>query len=225
MTPVLCIDGPSGAGKGTLGRILANRLGFSLLDSGALYRLTALAAQQQGVDIQQPEAVAQVAYHLAVNFVPQSDATHIYLNQQDVTRAIRTEAIGLLASQVAAYPPVRQALLARQRAFAQGAGLVADGRDMGTIVFPQAPLKIFLTATAAARAERRLLQLQQAGQQPNLAQITADIEARDHQDTHRATAPLVPAADAVVLDSTHLTIAQGVEHILSLWQQRGGHVC
>jgi len=224
--PVVTIDGPSGAGKGTLCRLVAERTGFHLLDSGALYRLTALAAMQQGVDLLHEAAVADVAATLDVRFAPTMDGTRIFLKSADVSSAIRREQVGMNASVVAAYPQVRVALLERQRAFAQLPGLVADGRDMGTVVFPDAPVKIFLTASAEERARRRVVQLQEAGVQPDRVQILEDIRARDLRDTQRSTAPLKPASDAVVLDSTNMSVDQVLEAILqrvSIFQEsRGG---
>jgi CMP/dCMP kinase len=212
--PIVTIDGPSGAGKGTLCRLVAERTGFHLLDSGALYRLTALAAMQQCVDLQYEPAVANVAATLDVLFKPTADGTRIFLDSEDVSSAIRQEEVGMNASEVAAYPQVRVALLDRQRAFAQPPGLIADGRDMGTVVFPDAPVKIFLTASAEERARRRVVQLQEAGLEPDRIQILEDIRARDLRDTQRSAAPLKPAPDAVVLDSTNMSIDQVLEAIL-----------
>lgn len=212
--PIITIDGPSGAGKGTLCRKVAERTGFHLLDSGALYRLTALAAMQDGIDLQHEQAVADVASKLDVRFMPGFDGTRIFLSTADVSAAIRTEEVGMNASMVAAYPKVRQSLLDRQRAFAQPPGLIADGRDMGTVVFPEAPVKIFLTASAEERARRRVLQLQEAGLEADADQILEDIRARDLRDTQRSTAPLKPAPDALVLDSTNMPVDQVLEAIL-----------
>jgi CMP/dCMP kinase len=202
MIPVITIDGPSGSGKGTLARRLAEQLGFHLLDSGALYRLTALAAQKRNIDLQDLE-VAAVAQTLNVRFDPDGAA---YLDDECVDAVLRTEQTGAMASKIAARPDVRAALLERQRAFAQAPGLVADGRDMGTVVFPDAPAKLFLDASAEIRAERRYKQLIGNGLSANLAALVEEIRARDDRDRNRAVAPLVPAEDALVVDSTHLSI-------------------
>lgn len=212
---VITIDGPSGAGKGTLSQLVARRLGYHLLDSGALYRLVALSALQQSVDLQDEQAVADIASQLEVNFDVTGDSTRIILAGEDVTDAIRHENVSMNASIVAAYPKVRAALLQRQKDFARAPGLVADGRDMGTTVFPQAQVKIFLTASAEARAERRFKQLHQNGIEVNMGELVSDIKARDDRDTQRATSPLKPAEDALVLDSTSLTIEQVLTTILA----------
>lgn len=214
-TVVIAIDGPSGSGKGTLSQLVAKRLGFHLLDSGALYRLVALSAIKQSANINDEQAIAEIAALLDVKFDVQGDTTKIFLLGHDVTNAIRNEEIGMTASVVAAYPMVRSALLQRQKDFALAPGLVADGRDMGTTVFPDAAIKIFLTASAEARAERRYKQLQQKGISVDMAELVSDIRARDERDTNRAVSPLVPAADAMILDSTSLTIEQVLHKILS----------
>ena len=215
--PVIAIDGPSGSGKGTVAGLLAKQLGWSLLDSGALYRLLAFAARNHGVDLTNEEAMKVLAAHLDVQFVAGSgeQCQRIILEGEEVTDAIRNEQIGAGASQVAALPAVREALLQRQRAFQELPGLVADGRDMGTVVFPDAPLKIFLTASAEERARRRYLQLKAKGDDVNLASLLEEIRARDERDTQRTVAPLKPAADAIQLDSTELSIEQVLERILS----------
>lgn len=212
---VIAIDGPSGAGKGTLSQLVAKKLGYHLLDSGALYRLVALSALKLNVDLQEEHAVAAVASRLDVKFDVSGDITRIFLAGEDVTDEIRRENVSMNASLIAAYPQVRGALLQRQRDFAQAPGLVADGRDMGTTVFPEAAVKIFLTASAEARAERRFKQLQQKGVAVDMKELVEDIKARDARDTHRATSPLKPADDAVILDSTALTIEQVLNAILA----------
>lgn len=209
--PVITVDGPSGSGKGTLCALLAKQLGWNLLDSGALYRLLAFAAGNHGIDLTNEESLKQLAAHLDVQFIDK----RIILEGEEVTDAIRNEQIGAGASMVASLPAVREALLQRQRAFREMPGLVADGRDMGTVVFVDAPLKIFLTASAEERARRRYLQLKGKGDDVNLASLLDEIRARDERDTQRAVAPLKPAADAIVLDSTELSIEQVLERILS----------
>jgi CMP/dCMP kinase len=212
---VITIDGPSGAGKGTLSQLVARKLGYHLLDSGALYRLVALSAYKLNADLQNEQAVADVASQLDVKFDITGDNTRIFLADSDVTDAIRHESVSMNASLIAAYPKVRAALLQRQKNFAQAPGLVADGRDMGTTVFPDAQVKIFLTASAEARAERRFKQLQQKGVAVDMKELIEDIRARDERDTQRASSPLKPADDAVILDSTALTIEQVLNAILA----------
>lgn len=209
LCPIVTIDGPSGSGKGTICKLLAEQKGWHLLDSGALYRVLGLAASYHEVALDDEEAVSILARHLDVQFVPESDkGVKVVLEGEDVTRAIRTEKSGLAASVVAAIPAVRAALLDRQQAFAESPGLVADGRDMGTVVFPDAPVKIYLTATAEERALRRYNQLIQKEAGANLQEVLKDIESRDDRDMNRSVAPLKPAEDAVVIDSTHLDIQQ-----------------
>lgn len=220
MQPIITVDGPSGAGKGTLCALLAERLGWALLDSGALYRITAFAAQNKHIALNDEPAVAEVAAHLAVEFKPSAQGVQVILEGEDVSRAIRSETVGGLASEVAALPKVRQALLQRQRDFASETGLIADGRDMGTVVFPQALVKIFLTASAEERAQRRYKQLQEKGLEANLAAIVADIQARDERDQNRAVAPLKPAVDALIIDSTEMTIEEVCQQVLALLKAR-----
>ena len=215
--PVITIDGPSGSGKGTVAGILAKRLGWNLLDSGALYRLLAFAAGNHGVALDNEALLEKLAAHLDVQFIGATDGkpARIILEGDDVTHAIRSETVAAGASKVAALPAVRDALLQRQRAFLEFPGLVADGRDMGTVVFPDAPLKVFLTASAEERARRRYLQLKAKGDDVSLSGLLDEIRARDERDTQRAIAPLKPAADAIQLDSTELSIEQVLEHIMS----------
>lgn len=211
---VITIDGPSGSGKGTLSQLLAKQLGFHLLDSGALYRITALAALQKNIDLDNPDSVANVALNLQIRFDVSGDKTTIFLEDKNVTDAIRVEAISMAASKVAAYPAVRSALLARQRAFATAPGLIADGRDMGTVVFTDAPVKLFLTASAEARAERRYKQLVAKGEAVDKAVLVKEIQERDERDTKRSVSPLVPASDAVIVDSTNMNIEQVFDFML-----------
>ncbi|NKQ10809.1 (d)CMP kinase [Pseudomonas sp. SST3] len=215
--PVITIDGPSGSGKGTVAALLAAKLGWNFLDSGALYRLLAFAARNHGVDLTNEESLKVLAAHLDVQFGADKNGhgMRIVLEGEEVTQAIRNEQVGAGASQVAALPAVREALLQRQKAFREPPGLVADGRDMGTVVFPDAPLKIFLTASAEERARRRFLQLKAKGDDVNLASLLDEIRARDERDTQREVAPLKPADDAVQLDSTELSIEQVLGQILS----------
>ena len=216
--PVICIDGPTASGKGTLASEVARRLGYHYLDSGSLYRLTGLAARRAGLSLENPDEarLTTLAQQLPVRFV----ADRILLAGEDVSDAIRTEAAGMDASRVSALPGVRQALLDLQRCFARLPGLVADGRDMGTVIFPHAPLKIYLTAGAPERAERRHKQLISKGIPAKLDSLRADLEARDARDQTRAAAPLKPAQDALLLDNSHLTIEQSVDQVLNWWQER-----
>ncbi|CAB3692884.1 MULTISPECIES: (d)CMP kinase [Achromobacter] len=212
--PVITIDGPTASGKGTVAHRVAKALGWAVLDSGALYRLTALAALNRGLSPEDEPAVARVAETLDVRF----EGPHVYLEGVDVGHDIRREEVGNFASRVAAFPGVRQALLERQRAFRLAPGLVADGRDMGTVVFPDAPLKVFLVADVVARAQRRCKQLIEKGISANLDDLLRDMRERDARDMGRTTAPLAPAADAHVLDSSDLTIAETVQAILDFWK-------
>lgn len=213
--PVITIDGPTASGKGTVAHRVATALGWSVLDSGALYRLTALAVMQKKVEVTDSAAVAQIAHHLDVQF----HAEGVRLDGQEASARIRQEEVGNLASRLAPNADLRAALLGRQRAFRVAPGLVADGRDMGTIVFQDADLKIFLVADVLARAQRRCKQLIEKGISANLADLLADMRERDARDIDRAVAPLIPAQDAHVVDSSNLTIEQTVQHILDLWSK------
>jgi 3-phosphoshikimate 1-carboxyvinyltransferase len=213
--PVLTVDGPTASGKGTLGSMLAERLGYHHLDSGALYRATALAALRADVPADDEPALAAIARRLPLRFVRQ----RALLDGEDVTEALRAEAVGNLASQISAWPAVRRALFELQHAFRALPGLVADGRDMGTVVFPDADLKVFLVASAATRAERRHKQLISKGISANLNDLRADLEARDARDMNRSVAPLKPAPEARLLDNSALSIEASVEQVLEWWQQ------
>ncbi|TPH12763.1 (d)CMP kinase [Litorilituus lipolyticus] len=219
--PVITIDGPSGAGKGTVARIVADQLGWHLLDSGAIYRVLAVALQHHNVSLEEEEPLIPLAAHLDVQFEINSQGeAKVILEGENVTDSIRTEEIGALASQVAAFPRVREALLRRQRAFSLAPGLVADGRDMGTVVFPQAPVKIFLTASAEERAERRFNQLKEKGFDVKIGRLLDDIRQRDERDQNRKVAPLVPAEGALTLDSTDLSIQEVVNKVLSFANEK-----
>lgn len=218
--PVIAIDGPSGSGKGTVAQILARELGWHFLDSGAIYRVLAFAARQRGIALDDVSALARLAQHLPVIFSP-IDA-RISMEGFDIKDEIRTEAAGNAASKVAAITEVRAALLARQRAFREAPGLVADGRDMGTVVFPDAELKIFLTASAEERASRRYKQLMEKGLDANLAHLVTEIAERDRRDATRTVAPLRPAEDAETIDTSDLDIAQTVAQVRALVRQRLG---
>jgi len=213
--PVIAIDGPSASGKGTVAQLVANTLDFHYLDSGALYRLVALKTMQTHTGITNINALAEIARNLAVVF----ENNKIFLEDNDATNAIRTEECGILASKLASYPPVRDALTARQRAFCQMPGLVADGRDMGSVIFPNAPLKIFLTASAGIRAQRRYKQLNEKGISANIADLLRDIEKRDAQDSNRSVAPLQQGTDARLLDTTTLSITQAKETVLAWYTE------
>lgn len=220
--PVVTIDGPSGSGKGTISRAVAQTLGWHLLDSGALYRLVALAGSLAGVPAEDREAHARLAAAMQVHFGTAADGgERVSLEQQDVTTQIRTEAAGAGASRVAAWPAVRAALLARQRAFAQSPGLVADGRDMGTVVFPRADLKIFLTASPEERAQRRYKQLKDKGSDVSLPALSREIAERDARDQTRLVAPLKPAPDACVIDSTGVPVGEVVGRVLQMGAAQG----
>ena len=222
--PIITIDGPSGSGKGTIARQVANQLGWHLLDSGALYRLVALAGQRKGLARDDQAGHERVARQLDVSFGLAPDGgEQVWLEGEEVSAAIRTEQAGDGASQVAAMPGVRAALLERQRDFARAPGLVADGRDMGTVVFPAAALKIFLTASAEERARRRYNQLKDKGLDANLAALSLDIAERDRRDASRPIAPLKPADDALIVDSTSMTIDAVLARVLELAAARFDH--
>ncbi len=211
--PVITIDGPTASGKGTVAHRVADHLGFHLLDSGALYRLTALSALRRGTILSDEHAVAKVAEHLPARF----NGGHIYLGSEDVSQAIRSEEIGNTASKIAALPRVREALYGLQLGFRQTPGLVADGRDMGTVIFPGARLKVFLTASVEARAQRRYKQLIDKGFSANMDDLLADLQSRDARDTQRAVAPLVPAEGAHLLDTSEMTVDEAVAKVLGWW--------
>jgi cytidylate kinase len=221
--PVLAVDGPSGSGKGTISARVARELGWHLLDSGALYRLVALAAQSHRIPLDHAEDLETLAAHLDAEFEASGEGgTRILLEGENVTDTIRTEKCGDAASQVAALPPVRQALLERQRAFQAPPGLVADGRDMGTVVFPHATLKVFLTASAEERAKRRHKQLKEKGLSVSLSDLSKEIAERDRRDASRPVAPLKPAQGAVLVDTTDMSIDQVVQRVLELIRERIG---
>ncbi|HDR1021369.1 TPA: (d)CMP kinase [Pasteurella multocida] len=216
---IITVDGPSGAGKGTLCYALAEKLGFDLLDSGAIYRVTALAALKRAVKLDDELALADLARNLDVQFLPQDGEVNIVLEGENVSSQIRTQEVADAASKVAVFPKVREALLQLQQDFASEKGLIADGRDMGTVVFPEAPVKLFLDASAEERAKRRYKQLQNKGISGNFDQILAEIKERDFRDRNRVVAPLKPAEDALLLDSTSLTIEEVIQQALSHIQQ------
>jgi cytidylate kinase len=220
--PVIAIDGPSGVGKGTAAKAAARRLGWHFLDSGALYRVLAVVADRRGVVLTDAVSVAALAPKLDIKFdVNTDDSERILVDGNDLAGAIRTEQAGALASTIAALPPVRAALLARQHAFRTAPGLVADGRDMGTVVFPDAGLKIFLDASAEERARRRMIQLRKAGIEPNMRALREEIRERDVRDRNRAVSPLKPADDAVTIDTTDLSIESVLAQIGKLIVARG----
>ncbi len=214
--PVIAIDGPSASGKGTVAEKVAQALGFRYLDSGALYRLVTLGALQASTDLGDEPALARIAEAMDVDF---RDG-HIWLGGRDVSASLRSEAVSAAASRVAAHPVVRRALLSRQRGFATAPGLVADGRDMGSVVFPNAPLKVFLTADVAARAERRYKQLKEKGMYAKMSDVVEDLRRRDERDSSRPVAPLKHYPDAIFLDTTGLTADQAAEEILRWWRER-----
>ena len=215
--PVITVDGPSGVGKGTIGHLLTRRLQWHFLDSGALYRVTGLAARRHGVDFTDVPALEALARSLDVEFDFEGS---IFLEKQDVTGDVRTEQAGNDASKVAAILEVRAALLQRQRDFREFPGLVADGRDMGTTVFPEAPVKIFLTASPEIRAERRYKQLKEKGLDVNLSNLLSEIAERDERDRNRSASPLKPASDAVVVDTSELGIDDVFQQIMAIVEER-----
>ena len=221
LVPVICVDGPSGAGKGSLARRLADRLGFHLLDSGALYRVVGHVASERGVAWDDELGLEAIAASLDVTFEPIDDGVGVFHEGTDVSIPIRSVRGGKGASAVAVFPKVRQALLARQRELAVAPGLIADGRDMGSVVFPEADLKLFLEASAQARALRRQLQLQAQGDSVSLPRLLEAIEARDAKDRARSASPLRPAEDAVVIDSTELSASQVFDRAMALITSRG----
>ncbi len=215
--PVITVDGPSGVGKGTLAQYLTSKTGFHLLDSGAIYRALAFGAVKNQLALDDVPGLVALAETLPVEFV----ATSILYEGEDVTSKVRTEEVAGVASTVAVIPEVRTALMARQKAFAELPGLVADGRDMGTVVFPEADLKLYLTASAEIRAERRVNQLKNQGVSANIHKITRDIEERDERDLNRKTAPLKPADDAIIVDTSNLNIEDVCKKVESLLWDRG----
>ena len=218
LIPVLAIDGPSGVGKGTVARIIAQQQGWHLLDSGAIYRAFALAVDARNIDVTDESALEEVANNLDLEFKTETDSelVSVYLDGQDVSKVLRTEQTGEMASKIASIGVVRAALLKRQQAFAKVPGLVADGRDMGTVVFADALFKVFLTASAQERANRRLKQLQNQGSEGIISQILADVVARDERDSSRKHSPLKPAKDALIIDTTELSIDEVITQVSEL---------
>ena len=219
--PVITLDGPGGSGKGTVCLLLAQKLGWHILDSGSLYRLTALESLSHNTDDE--SQLIEIAEKMDVEYTPAGGQLSILLGGRDVTEAIRAEAVGSRASEIAVLAGVRRALLDRQRSFARPPGLLADGRDMGTVVFPDAQLKIFLTASPEERAKRRYKQLKEKGIDANLPELVAELEARDKRDSERETAPLQAAEDAILLDTTAMSIDQVVDRVMQLASQRFGN--
>lgn len=213
--PVIAIDGPTASGKGTVAHCVADKLGFHYLDSGALYRLTALTALRRGTDLHDEHALAKLAAHLPCSF----SGAGVMLAQENVSEAIRAEAVGNVASHIAALPAVRQALFALQLGFRKAPGLVADGRDMGSVIFPHAQLKVFLTASVEARAERRYKQLIGKAISASMQDLLQDLNARDERDTHRAIAPLKAAEEAYILDTSEMTALEAVDQVLKWYAE------
>ncbi|MGL9760333.1 MAG: (d)CMP kinase [Symbiopectobacterium sp.] len=224
--PVITVDGPSGAGKGTLCKALAETLQWNLLDSGAIYRVLALAALHHQIDIGSEEALVSLASHLDVRFIAEGGQLKVILEGKDVSNEIRNEMVGNTASRAAVFPHVREVLLCRQRAFREAPGLVADGRDMGTVVFPDASVKIFLDVSAEERAQRRMLELQEKGFNVNFERLLSEIKERDARDRNRPVAPLISAANALVLDSTDMfiddVIAKSLIYVRKIFAQLQG---
>lgn len=221
MSWIITVDGPSGAGKGTLCHALAEKLGADFLDSGAIYRITALAAVKKSIALDDEVALAELGRNLNIRFEPKDGEVNVILDNENVGDQIRTAEAGQNASKVAAFPKVREALLQRQRDFVSPNGLVADGRDMGTVVFPNAEVKLFLDASAEERTKRRVKQLQEKGFNANFDDILAEIKERDFRDRNRAVAPLVPAQDALLLDSTDLSIDEVIKQALAYISSKG----
>jgi cytidylate kinase len=221
--PVIAIDGPGGSGKGTIAQLLSRKLGWHLLDSGAMYRIVGLAAVKAGIDLDDEAALALLAEQMNVRFCEGQigEPATVILDNEDISDSVRTEQAGDYASRVAVHGKVRQALVQRQRDFAQAPGLVADGRDMGTVIFADAPLKIYLTASAEARAERRYKQLMKKGESVSLPALLEDVRRRDERDMQRLVAPLKPADDAIQLDSTTMGIEEVLQTVFTLIQTRG----
>jgi len=217
MIPIIAIDGPTASGKGTVAQLVAEQLGFNYLDSGALYRLVGLASQQAGIEFSEPQRLQELCLAMTIEF---RDG-RIFLDKEDVTEAIRTEEMGKRASSAGAVPEVREALIQVQKSFLKSPGLVADGRDMGSVIFPQAQLKVFLTADPKIRAQRRYKQLIAKGISANIDILTKDLVERDLRDTQRETAPLVKSEDAFLLDTSDQTIEEAVNRILGWYQQVG----
>ena len=217
MTKIITIDGPSGSGKGTVSRLLADKLSFQYLDSGALYRVLSIAATRRNVDTTNKAELSLIAEHMDVIFKTSAQGTFdILLEGENVTSDVRTETTGALASQLAAYPEVRDALMKRQRLFARGNGLVADGRDMGTVVFPAADLKIYLTASIDERAKRRHKELIEKGEDVSLRALAEQVKARDERDINREVSPLVAATDAIKLDTSNMSALEVLDTVLHM---------